>query len=306
MYRVAVPAQFFLALLCALFGSSGLEFALAPVLVAVYATQGQTPQCLGLIGVTALAGLAAAGFPGAIYFGCVSSIGIALGRGIASGRGYGTLLVMATAMGFAFIGLLAVASWSQWQQMGQAQYDQVLAVFDALNAAPGDARQEMERVLHFFLVEHLTDLLLGTLFVAVLFATSVCVSLTSVVLRRIYRLPGPFGAFREIRPPDALVWTVIALALVYLAYRQWPAPALLAIVGNAGVALAAIYALNGFAITVYAANLFPRFFAVILVVAAVMVLIYAPFFVLIGFFDTWGDFRNRMRTAKAAVKPPEE
>ncbi|MCL4217195.1 MAG: YybS family protein, partial [Candidatus Hydrogenedentes bacterium] len=146
----------------------------------------------------------------------------------------------------------------------------------------------------------------GTLFVAVLFATSICVSLTSVVLRRIYRLPGPFGAFREIRPPDALVWTVIALALAYLAYRQWPAPALLAIVGNAGVALAAIYALNGFAITVYAANLFPRFFAVILVVAAVMVLIYAPFFVLIGFFDTWGDFRNRMRTAKAAVKPPEE
>lgn len=103
------------------------------------------------------------------------------------------------------------------------------------------------------------------------------------------------GRFREMRPPEWLVWLAIAAALMGLADLRWPSPVLRAVSWNLGFGLEAAYWLNGLSILVYAlVGLSPRSPGYRALVAVLFALLAGPLLAMLGLFDTWFVFRGKV------------
>ena len=112
----------------------------------------------------------------------------------------------------------------------------------------------------------------------------------------------PTGRFSQIRAPEWLVWAAIAAALMFLYDQRWPSETARVIAWNSGLALAAVYWLNGLAIVVHMlgrVRLNP-----FLVFALLVLVLYIPgthlLVCALGFFDTWADWRGRGEPDAAA------
>jgi len=115
------------------------------------------------------------------------------------------------------------------------------------------------------------------------------------------------GGFRNFRPPDWLVWAAILSALGFFAYGRWPVALVRNVSWNAAIALAAVYWLNGLAVLVFALSalrLRPFLAAAIFLGMVVYPGTHAVFCG-VGFFDTWAEFRPRLRRAIAARRARE-
>lgn len=103
--------------------------------------------------------------------------------------------------------------------------------------------------------------------------------------------------FRELRPPDHLVWLAIACAALGFVDWRWGAPLARHIAWNGGIALSAVYFLNGLAVLVYVMGLMKS--RALLPLALLLVfLAYAGFYptlAFVGLFDTWGEFRAKFQ-----------
>lgn len=110
------------------------------------------------------------------------------------------------------------------------------------------------------------------------------------------------GSFRDLRPPDWLVWLAILAALALFAERRWPNSLLRNVSWNAAIGLAAVYWVNGMAVLVYALSAI-RLHVFLAAAVFLGIAVYPgahAVFCGVGFFDTWAEFRPRLRRAIAA------
>ena len=109
------------------------------------------------------------------------------------------------------------------------------------------------------------------------------------------------GGFRTLRPPEWMVWPLIATALLLYADRQWPGETLRTLAWSGALGLFALYMLTGVAILVYLVHAFrPNPFLVVTMVFILIVFELIVFLPLVGLFDTWGEFRRKIDSALAA------
>jgi hypothetical protein len=109
-----------------------------------------------------------------------------------------------------------------------------------------------------------------------------------------------------MRPPEWLVWVVIATAALWFADRQWPSEALRIVSWNVAIGLLAVYALNGLGIIVYGIAAWKPH--PLLFFALLMVFIWAGMAMLLpilGLFDTWSNFRAHIDRLAAGRDGPQ-
>ncbi len=103
------------------------------------------------------------------------------------------------------------------------------------------------------------------------------------------------GSFRAMRPPEWLVWCVIATALLWFADWRWPSEALRLVSWNAALGLVGIYWLNGLSVLVYGLWAWkPHPLTAAAIVLALLLLRLIYLLSIAGLFDTWGDFRKKV------------
>jgi hypothetical protein len=156
---------------------------------------------------------------------------------------------------------------------------------------------------------HYGDLLFGTLFGSVLGITALAVAL----LRRwtaLRKLDAGFsGSFPGMRPPEWLVWVAIAVALAWMAERQWPDDLLRAMAWNGAMALVFVYALNGFGILLYALHglqASPLLAYAVLLAVMLFLVNSMPALAFAGFFDTWWGLREKVDRLAAARRERDQ
>ena len=310
--------------------SSVLGPLVLPIAVAIQRVSRGQGRALTLVAVITGCAFAGAGnVVSAGYFGLAALLGVLLGHGIERQWSYGRCVAVFACGAYLFVAGAVLATWDESRAYAVKFLDDQIeqwrdaagvagtpdapsgneTVEDALDtpetaavaAAPGARDSQVpglaETVAMFrWLQQHWNETNLGLAFWPILFGALFVVGFTGRWLRLKLRRPGPVGSFREMRPPDALVWAAIAAAVAILADRQWPNEMLRAISWNAGIGLAAVYWVNGLAVavfTVVAVRLHPLF-----AVVALVLLFMSPgvhgVLCGVGFFDTWGEFRVRL------------
>ncbi|MEK7792952.1 MAG: DUF2232 domain-containing protein [Candidatus Hydrogenedentota bacterium] len=170
-------------------------------------------------------------------------------------------------------------------------------------AAKDEAGERIDVMIAGFdwILEHWNDLAYGAAFSSSLFVCCVTATLVGAWLRRTGQLPPSLGSFRDFRPPEWLVWPLIAVAIGWFAYYwRWQDEWLRAVSLNAALGLMNVYLLNGFAIAVYAAAVLRPHAVVIAMVAVGMVFLNMwPMLMGFGLFDTWIEFRKKLDAAAA-------
>lgn len=301
-----------------------------PVAVAVQRIAGSRARALTLVaGITVAAWLGAQNVVSAGYYGLAALLGLLLGHGIERGWSFGRCVAAVTAGAYLFLVGAVIATWDESRaytvqllddQIAQLRYTAGVAgnpetapedekVEEALvrpetapiAVAPPNADAKVpglsETVAALrWMQAHWDETNVGLALWPVLFGALFVVGFTGRWLRLKLRQPGPRGSFRELRPPDALVWLAIAAALAVFADRQWPNDWLRIGAWNTAIGLAAVYWVNGLAVVTYtmvAVRLHPMF-----AVFAMALLLFSPgvhaSLCGIGFFDTWAEFRPRL------------
>ena len=223
--------------------------------------------------------------------------GLVAGWTIRRDTTYGRLVAVVTATLFAFYaGVLATTSRVIADYA--AEMEKLLSGPDgAQYSAQWRALLEVQQ----WVIEHWNALFVGFAFSSALIWACVLATAAAAWLNRTQTPARIDGAFRTLRPPDWAVWFVIAAALMWLAEQRWPNEPLRQVSWNAAVGLAGLYWMNGLAVAVYAVNaLKPNLIMVTLLAFAAMMLNVMPMLVLVGLFDTWGEWRRKIDQLLAA------
>jgi len=229
----------------------------------------------------------------------VAGLGAPLGEMIRRGRSFGqcvTLLAMAT---YALAVLETALFWGESRKAWTVMINQRIAQMEqgAGGATPyGDLMRWFDTQLPY--------LVFGVYFAGMLLVAVLQVAAVFRWLRgpeEAAETPTPVGKFKFMRPPDTLVWLVIAAALLGLADYQWPNDTMRFVSWNLGVALAAVYWLNGVGIALCAMEAFGMRTGTAWVVLGLLVLFgLHNGLAIIGLFDTWFDQRlGAQRLAEA-------
>ncbi len=147
----------------------------------------------------------------------------------------------------------------------------------------------------------------GTFAALVIVALTAAVALGDGIARRWIGVRGLATRFRDARPPEWLVFAVIAAGMAALAdwylggtwVRPWA--------WNALLAISAVYWLNGFGIGWYALGALgahPLLYGAVVFMA--MLPQFRLAFSLIGLFDTWYAFRPRLRRIAVLLRQRRE
>lgn len=277
---------------------------LAPVLVALNVARGQ--MSLAAMTALAMAGAAGIGFwaPQGVLLGlAAASFGLPVGYWAAIGVPMARILARTAALASGtVVGLMAARAGEV-----QASMELTITEFERLveEAGPAMDAETAERFLEVQrnIVEQWPYLLPG----AAIAAATVSVSLALVLLQRLLlRSGGPPipGRFRELRPPDWLAWLAIAAAVLWFADHEMPNEVLRLIAWNGAIALSGIYWLNGLAVLVAGSA---RLRVPQLLLPLVMLLMLLPqmslVIAMVGFFDTWIEFRRRLEGIPPATTP---
>lgn len=323
-----------LSMMFARAGFIGLGPALFPVPVAVYWALGARRRAVGLVVCAALAAWAGSlTLQAAVFYGACAGIGLMLGAGFERRWTVGRCLAAVTLAGYALTVAGTLATWdetrgalrdllSQSLNTMRAQEDQppgddagagesgkVESATETGGAGPPEAVAAAEARARW-VQEHFAALAIGFSLWGVLLLSLALLAVTVwlVRLQGGAEAPLPTGRFSQIRVPEWLVWAAIAAALLFLYDQRWPNGTVRVIAWNSGLALAAVYWLNGLAIAVYA---FGRLrLNPFLVFALLVLLLYVPGTHLLvcslGFFDTWADWRGRDERQTAAQRRADD
>lgn len=275
-------------------GVSPLPVAPFPILVALHMARRHETVAAAAVAAAALAGLAGAGsLSAAALYAVAGAVGVPLGWGLRERWTYGRIVAAVAAPAMLAAAMYLWAAWDAWTAQAGAALEAVNA---ELNTQTGEMTERREALLRMYrgLFEHWASLSVGLLFATLLAAVCLEVSFGAWWVRRRYGAPGPRAGFRDMRPPEWLVWAAIATAVMWYADNRWPGTLLRPVSWNTAVGLAAIYWLNGVAILAYALKAFQP--PALVYGLAVFLLVYLgyPAWCLIGFFDTWTEFRVRV------------
>lgn len=279
------------ALLAVLAGSAGL-------LALMWAFGGYTPKLQ--LSSQQFAGLVAMSAANAVL---IASMGLPIGLGTSRGWSYGRVVVMTIGAFSVLVGAYLAACWGSFNRI----IDRMIAWFaEQLNLQAAEMGQELvdEQIagLRWF-GENKFALAVGIEFAVYLMLTCILVSITVAILRRWFADPGPVGSFRDMRPPDWLVWAGIVTALLWYVEHQYGGLELRFLTWNVAVGLSSIYFLNGCAVFVYGLSvLAPGLFLLVLLVFMFVMSGLYPALSMIGLFDTWANFRVRMDRLAQAIR----
>lgn len=224
----------------------------------------------------------------------VPAAGALLGLALAREWRYGQAVAAVSGAILVPMALLAVVGWNEWNATFREAFVQAQKLAQSDAAASADQLERMEAVLNAFYA-HWPALGLGMLAGFVLVEVCLMTSLVAWICRYFLGRPGFTSGFSELRPPDALVWVLIAVAGCWFIDYQWNAPILRQIAGNGGILLAVVYGLNGASLLAYFyGQLRPPLMAVMAVLVLLWLLGFGPVLAFVGLFDTWGEFRPKV------------
>jgi hypothetical protein len=317
-YILRCVGIFFLAWTAAAAGLHPLAMALIPVPVALAWAREDRGRAVWLgvcAAMGALPGAWAAGLPpfhagawaGVAAYALAAGFGLLLGVALRRWT-IGQCVVFLTAMVFAVGAAYTILHWRTLQNDMTVFVNARIADLQQ-SAVEGEAEKQSALVDAFRAIDvHWPHLNLGMLFGETLVWAALVVGAAGAALRR--RSQGVrgglwqnsrFGRFRDVRPPEMLVWLAILLAILWFAERRWPNEALRMVAWNSAIGLSFVYWLNGFSILVYAVAALKwnplLSYAVVLVLFGVWSF---PILGILGFFDTWWEVRRRLdRLAEA-------
>jgi len=288
---------------------------LFPLPIAIRWARGWHGQALALFVVAllcaALPRLGAPGGAGSAWwtlagYGGTALLGVFLGESARRRWPFGVCVAALTVVLF---GLGCAGILSRWDfsvEQARVFLGARIAEVQAASRAQADAGSEVSegtaQVMEGFawMQRHVAALFVGAFFGASLLLSA---GLTWVAQRTIVAGDGGriAGSFSRMRPPDALVWVCIALAVLWLVEHRWPNETLRVVTWNAALGLSFVYWLNGVGIAVYV--MFALKWHALLVALLVGMLMAAQMGSLlsaVGFFDTWYEFRSRVDNLIAA------
>lgn len=270
-----------------------------PIPIAVYLARRHWGPALGLVVCAGFAALVAAGTAGVVLQ-CtlVAGLGFPLGLGIARRWTYGWIVAVVAGAAFLIFLLAVLTTWDTWNQQAAAYLDGRLV--QAKRAGDSVEPAHFQRML--WLRDHWIDVGFGLLFGIMVIGASVALTVTAWFLRKRFNEPGPRGFFKEMRPPEVLVWLVIVTAALWFFDHRWPHAAVRAVSWNTAVALFMVYSLNGLSLLVYALDLLRPHVMVYIVTGVFLLYFGATILGLVGLFDTWGEFRGKLDRFAAARK----
>lgn len=276
----------------AVLGLAFLAMLMYPWPVAQYWWRGQRGYALGLVLSAAIGAALGAGAYTALLVGAVAALGAVAGHAMLQQWTFGRCVSVLTGMAFAILLLDNALHWPEVREEMVELSRSTTLRFEQLQAEQGESLQAQIDSSRW-LLEHLDYVAFGSLFGGALFMCIAAVSLLNWNARR--QGLALKGRFATMRPPDALVWVAIAVALAAFMDYQWPNGMVRLLAWNTGTALAAVYWLNGLACMVYLATTLQlnMFFVIALVVMLVMPAA-MPLLTLLGFFDTWLELRKRV------------
>ena len=306
LYPLLWIALFCLASVAVLLNMVPLAMALFPLPVACHWARGDRGKSAGLAACAVLCGTLWLLFPGLLAFGLAACLGIAIG--VWAPRlsfGWGV-----TALTLTVFAALAGVLFAEWPSLPRLMDAFIAAWTGYLGEAAKQDKITVEmqtagvEAMQWY-GAHWREVIIGIYFSAALFFAAATMSLLGrwLALAHARTGTGPVlrGSFRTMRVSEWLVWAAIAAVLPAMAEHRWPNDALRMISWNACIGLAAVYWLNGFSILVFfaaAMRLNP-----LLAGAGVFLIFWLmmhPMVVFTGLFDTWWDFRRRIREAIAA------
>lgn len=136
----------------------------------------------------------------------------------------------------------------------------------------------------------------GMLFGLVVLTTTAVVGTLYRALARQGLINPPNWRFSLMRVPEHLVWVAIALAGLWFLDDWRPNDAVRFIAWNGAIAMAVVYWINGLSITVFAVLAFQvKLALVLLVFVTAFVFNFHQLLALLGLFDTWWNFRLKVR-----------
>lgn len=310
---------------------AGFGLIVLPVAVAVQRVAGGRARAFVFVaGITVAAAFGSRNMVSAGFYGLAALLGVMLGHGIEREWTFGRCVAAVTAGAYLFVAGAVFATWDESRnyaiellddQIAQLRYtagvagkpeatlngekveEEALGSSETGPISAASANQDAKvpglsetvAALQWMQV-HWDETNVGLALWPVLFGGLFVVGFTTRWLRLKLGRAGPRGSFREIRPPEALVWLAIAAALAVFADRQWPNEWLRIGAWNTAIGLAAIYWVNGLAVAVYmivAVRLHPVFAVIVMAVLLFSPGIHAAVCG-VGFFDTWAEFRPRL------------
>jgi uncharacterized protein YybS (DUF2232 family) len=279
-------------------GMPGMAMALFPLPVAVYWARGLQRQSGILLVCAGLSVLLATGSAVlAVMFMVVAGTGVLAGEMAVRRWSFGQCVALLTAVVFGFLAVSQLANWAAVREEGIVF---VLARLEG-NPAAGEVGPWMEA--------HYDDMFFGTLFGSVLAGMTLFVAFFRRWLELKQVPAGLRGSFAAMRPPEWLVWAVIAVALLWFAEQRWSHDLLRAVTWNSAIALAVLYALNGFALVLYALQGLQA--SPLLAYASVFGLLVLlpntlPMLAFTGLFDTWWNLRQKVDRLASARRAENE
>lgn len=293
-YRILAIGFAGLSVLLGLAGLHAIAAGLFILPVALARFYGFGRAGLALLFFAALLGVVVSGSPGvAVFYGAIASLGLLIGALALRQWPFGWIVAALSTAIFALVcgGML----WN-WEQVRKdtsislaARAEQFNEIEEADSSPQAGAMAETLRTMD----REFEALIFGSVFMIALLSAS-------FVLHVVQRAaPGALqirSRFALMRPPEGLVWLAIGLALLWFLELQFEARGLQIVVWNGGLALTAIYWINGLSIVYYAMErsmLGPMMRLAIGMAIVIFVLQTAPVFTALGFFDTWLDLRKR-------------
>lgn len=285
----------------------GYVFAAIPV--AVYATRGDRAKTAVLLAVAAGAGGLGAGAADGALAGIVcASLGLVVAFGLIRAWRYGTIVVVTAALACAIEFGMMAGQWETMDAWARESHEELTALIEGPDAAEFEAQGRMQRLKWAqWLYGHWLEIVPGLSVATVLMGMCVIVSTAGWWLRRSGAAFVSAGSFRTMRPPDWLVWSLIAVALMWFADRRWPSETLRVVSWNGAAALSGVYWLNGLSVLFYGLSVLKP--APIMTAAIVMAMVFlnvASLLPVVGLFDAWGDFRRKFDALAAARKMKED
>jgi hypothetical protein len=310
MFRFALiaGALFATSFVASKLGMTALGAALFPIPVFGCMMRRQVGRAMCLLACAALA-MMLSGVGLIETFLCVTAagMGVPLGLGVTRRWTYGqTVTAVACVLYFA-LATNFVFHWSDWVAQSRYGLDLLHTQWKtAQSGANGDSAAAMAEIVTW-VKDKWENIGLGLWLWPVLVVTCMSVSyLSSQARRRCYGEGGLRGSFREMRVSEWLIWAAIATAVLCLADYRKPEFGLRIVSWNAAFALAAIYWLNGLSIFAFTLDMFKTHFLLVVSCVFLFVLFMPhPLLCMVGMFDTWINFRDKLVRLAAAIKERE-
>lgn len=242
-----------------------------------------------------------------VIFGLMASTGLLLGMLARRRTAIGVTITVLTGVLYVLLAGLSAAGWNEIRSDFHEGIEQYKTKLESQTEEA--ATEDLEAVAKGFkwLEDNLPYIYFGGLFAIILLAT------TGVTVA-IYRNLSPVISLNTVnyrfiwmRPSEHLVWLAIAVACLWFWDNRWPDDNVRFLAWNGAIALAALYWLNGLSILLFAWHRwnFNRPFLFILLTFMVLFnIIYM--LSIVGFFDTWINFRRRLVPALPPDKPKTE